>query len=313
MGDICLENFYEVVVFLIFLYSKNIMGYQPKDKSFEYYISVGFEYASGRKFTDSELILLRNISDIDTSIIKIDDILDNEQERNGSKCIYLIDGVENTIINARLDEINGLSALISLIEIRKLSPIFGYKILKIFNDNYIRGIYEGQKIDKELEKSSFITKETLDKYFLMVKKFTGGHIRYGLEIGQLLAGKDPDEKISLIGELLGINRQIVDDFQDYFTSHHYPFGDIKRSTKRLPEILFILNGGNRDVVLDAIEKKDFQKAVDTVLNKKVRNQLYTYCKENLARCRETKTDFEYQKIFIDCDLILTKKVFELHT
>ena len=280
------------------------MDYQPKNKSFEYYISVGFEYASGRELVDSELELLKDISNIDTSIIKIDDILDNEQERNGSKCIHLVDGIEETIINAKLDEINGVHALTKLIELRKLFPHFSYEILKIFNNNYMRGIYEGQKIDKELEKDNSITEKTIDKYFLMVRKFTGGHIRYGLEIGQLLAGKTPDEKVSFIAELAGINRQIIDDFQDYFKAHHYPFGDIKRNAKRLPEILFTLKGGDRKIVLEAIEKKDFQKVINTVLNKKVRKQLYNYCEENYIACKNVQTNFEHQKILVDHSIIL---------
>lgn len=282
--------------------------YQPKEKSFEYYIQTGYEFASGKKLSTEEMSLLEKISDIDTSIIKIDDILDHEQYRNNHKAIHLIDGIEKTIINARLDEINGVQALTDLIEFRKCFPLFSYEILKVFNNDYMRGIYEGQKIDKELEETEDITPEMIDKYFLMTKKFTGGHVRYGLEIGQLLAGKVPDKNISNIGELLGINRQIVDDFEDYFKAHHNPFGDIKRGAKRLPEILFILSGGNREVVLELITKKDFANVIKTVLNEEVRNSLYNYCKDNIERCKEIKTDFEWMKISVDIEEIKTKEL-----
>ncbi len=279
------------------------MSYQPKSKSFEYYIQVGYEYASGKKLLDEELQILEKISDIDTSIIKIDDILDREEYRNNQKCIHLIDGIDKTIISARLDEINGVQALTDLIQLRKCFPSLSYEILKVFNNNYMRGIYEGQKIDRELEDSEEIAPDTLDKYFLMTRKFTGGHIRYGLEIGQLLAGKVPDSKVNEVAELLGINRQIVDDFNDYFKAHHNPMGDIKRGVKRIPEILFTLNGGDRSLVLEMIENKDFEKVIETVLNRKVREQLSQYCKENLDKCDNIETDFDYSKISVDINLL----------
>lgn len=291
------------MVFLLYM-----SYYQPKNKSFERYIQIGYEFASGKSLSKKEMSLLQKISDIDTSIIKIDDILDNEQYRNNEKCVYLIDGIEKTIINARLDEINGVQALTRLIEFRKCFPLFSYEILKVFNNNYMRGIYEGQSIDKELQDAQEITPDMIDRYLLMTRKFTGGHIRYGLEIGQLLAGKIPDKNISKIGEIMGINRQIVDDFEDYFKAHHYPAGDIKRGAKRLPEILFTLQGGDRNIVLNQIAKKDFSGVMGSVLNKKVRSSLYGYCKENIEYCKKIKTGFDYSIISVDVEQILNKKI-----
>lgn len=286
----------------------SMTAYQPTNKSFEHYIQIGYEFAAGKKLSETEMSLLEKISDIDTSIIKIDDILDHEEYRNGEKCIHLIDGIDKTIINARLDEINGVQGLTDLIELRKCFPLFSYEILKVFNNEYMKGIYEGQKIDKELEETNDIAPDMIDKYFLMTKKFTGGHIRYGLEIGQLLAGKIPDKDISRIAEVLGVNRQIVDDFDDYFKAHHYPFGDIKRGAKRLPEILFTLNGGERNLVLSQIEKKDFAGVIETVLSEKIRNLLYGYCRENIEFCKKIKTNFDYTKISVDIEEILVKKL-----
>ena len=282
--------------------------YQPNKKSFEYYIEIGFEFASGKKLNKKELKILKKISDIDTSIIKIDDILDHEEYRNNEKCIYLTEGIEKTIIHARLEEVNGVQALTKLIELRKCFPKFSYEILKVFNNNYIRGIYEGQKIDRELEDEKKITKKMIEKYLLMIRKFTGGHIRYGLEIGQLLAGKLPDKKVSIIAELLGMNRQIIDDFEDYFKAHHFPYGDIKRGAKRLPEILFTLNGGKRKKVLQQIKEKDFRGVIETVLNKKIRKKLYQYCKNNLYTCKKIQTKFDYSKISQDIESILKRKL-----
>jgi len=284
----------------------NMEKYQPKNKSFEFYIQLGYEFASGKELSSDEIGILEKISDIDTSIIKVDDILDKEEFRNGEKCIHLTDGIEKTIINARLDEINGVHALTDLIELRNCFPYFSYEILRVFNNNYMRGIYEGQKIDRELEEAIEITPEMVDKYFLMVRKFTGGHIRYGLEIGQLLAGKIPDKDVSIIAEILGINRQIVDDFEDYFKAHHFPFGDIRRGAKRIPEILFTLDGGDRNLVLQQIQDKDFTGVINTVLNEKVRNKLYKYCKENLDICNTIATKFDYSKISVNIEDLLTK-------
>lgn len=281
-------------------------SYQPKAKSFEYYIQLGYEFASGKELSGREMKILEKISDIDTSIIKIDDILDREEYRNNVRCIYLIDGIEKTIIKARLDEINGVQALTDLIELRNCFPTFSYEILRVFNNNYMRGIYEGQKIDKELEEEEIITKEMIEKYFLMIRKFTGGHVRYGLEIGQLLAGKVPDANVSMIAELLGMNRQIVDDFEDYFKAHHFPFGDIRRGAKRLPEILFTLHGGDRNLVLQQIQEKDFAGVIKTVLNDGVRKQLYSYCKKNLEDCEQVKTTFDFQKVSVDIEQLLNR-------
>ncbi len=278
--------------------------YQPKNKSFEFYIQIGYEYASGKKLENKALKILEKISDIDTSIIKIDDILDGEEYRNGKKCIYLIDGIEKTIINAKLDEINGVQALTELIEFRKCFPLFSYEILKVFNNNYMKGIYEGQLIDKKLEESSLIDNETLNDYFLMVKKFTGGHVKYGLAIGQLLAGKIPDDKVLKIGELLGINRQIIDDFNDYFKAHHNPFGDLKRDAKRLPEILFTLNGGNRSSVLKHIDSKNFSEVINIVLNKEVRQEMYNLCKKNIYECEKLNSDFNFDSININYEVLI---------
>ncbi|NTV55211.1 MAG: polyprenyl synthetase family protein [Candidatus Moranbacteria bacterium] len=280
--------------------------YQPKDKSFERYIQIGYEFASGKELSQAEMALLEKISDIDTSIIKIDDILDHEERRNDHACIYLIDGIDKTIINARLDEINGVQALTDLIAFRKCFPLFSYEILKVFNNNYMRGIYEGQKIDKELEEAKEIRPDMIDRYFLMTRKFTGGHIRFGLEIGQLLAGKVPDKDVSAIAEAMGINRQIVDDFEDYFKAHHYPQGDIKRGAKRLPEILFTLHGGDRETVLKLISEKDFAGVIAVVLNPDVRKELYRYCEANETYCMGIDTTFEYSNISTDIGQILDR-------
>lgn len=278
------------------------------EKSFERYIHLGYQYATSKNLSPKELNLLKGVSDIDTSIIKIDDILDNDFQRNGKPTAHTIDGVEKTIVNAKLDEINGVENLTKLIEIKREFPAFNYEILKVFNNKYMRGIYEGQKIDLQLASLPYDTPEILDLYFTMARKFTGGHIRYGLEIGQLLGGKVPETAISTIALLLGINRQIIDDFDDYFKIHHNPFGDITRGIKRIPEILFMQNGGNRERVLELLQEKKFSDVITIVLTPTVREKLFRFCEENIEACKTFETNFDYSSLIIDYDKILSQKI-----
>ncbi len=283
-------------------------SYQPKEKSFEYYIQLGYEFASSKKFSEKEMSFLEQISDIDTSIIKIDDILDNEQQRWWKKCIHLIDWIEETIINAKLDEIRWINALVNLIDFKEIFPRFDYEILKTFNTKYMKWIYKGQKIDRELEKSELITEKTFKKYLLMCKEFTWWHIRYWLEIGQLLANEKPDNWLSKIAENMWIIRQIVDDFEDYFKAHHNPFWDIKRWAKRIPEILFTLYWWDRKKVLEYIENKNFDLVIETVLNNRVREKLYELITKYHCESIKIKTSFDIKNILVDYKQILDKKI-----
>jgi len=117
----------------------------------------------------------------------------------------------------------------------------------------------------------------LKNYFKMITLFTGGHIKYSIEIGQLLANKEPDHSISVAAVSLGIIRQIIDDFNDYFKRHHEPFGDFLSESNRLPEILFKKFGGSRKKALNLLEKGSVDDFLLMVLNKKVREEIVKYC------------------------------------
>lgn len=111
----------------------------------------------------------------------------------------------------------------------------------------------------------------------MIRLFTGGHMKFGLEIGQLLQNKKIDSNLSKIFERLGKIRQIVDDFEDYFPEHHEPFGDFIAESNRLPELIFKKNKGDRKKVLELIKRNEFNKARQLVLSEKVRNEMYSFC------------------------------------
>ena len=282
--------------------------HQPRKKSFEFYIQTWYEFASWEKMQDKEMKFLEKISDIDTSIIKIDDILDDEEYRNWKKCIHLIDGVNTTIINAKLDEISWIKWLTELIDFKNIFPEFGYKILKKISTEYMYWIYKWQEIDSELENTDMIDSTTLEKYLKMSEMFTWWHIRYWLEIWQLLANKEPDKNISLVALQLWIIRQIVDDFEDYFKAHHNPFWDIRQWRKRLPEIIFILNNGDRDDILRYIKEKDFIKVINEVLSISNRRKMYNMIKSYLEIIKSIDTDLNVQKILVDYHQILTREI-----
>ena len=213
------------------------MKLQPTRKSFENYIRLGFEYASRKSFDKNSLLALKKISLIDDAVLIVDDIIDNSKTRNGKPCMYLQEGIQSAIIQAELNKVQAIENLIKVMKISKTKDSFQKIVLeKIFE--FFKNIYLGEKLDLELDKSKKSHKTILKKYDLMIKLFTGGHIKFGLEIGQLIANKNPEENLSKISEHAGIIRQIVDDYNDYFEEHHEPFGDFINELNRFPEIIF---------------------------------------------------------------------------
>lgn len=217
---------------------------QPKYKSFEYYIYIGFKFAAKRNLNIAEKELLKKISFIDDSILIIDDIIDKSKLRNGKPCLYLQIGEEKAILKSKLLEIEARKSLLNLASALNAKEEFKIKIVKKFDD-FIRDIYLGEKIGQILSKQEKYNDSLLKNYFKMITLFTGGHIKYSMEIGQLLANKEPVPRISTASVSSGIIRQIIDDFNDYFKEHHEPFGDFLSESNRLPEILFKKFGGNR--------------------------------------------------------------------
>ncbi|HOZ53486.1 MAG TPA: polyprenyl synthetase family protein [bacterium] len=252
---------------------------QPKSKSFEYYIYIGFKFVSKKNLNITEKKLLNNISCIDDSILIIDDILDGSKIRNGKPCLYLQIGEERAILKSKLLEIEARKNLLDLASLLKTKEEFKIKIINKFDD-FLRDIYLGQETGQLITNKAVFSESLLKNYFKMITLFTGGHIKYSMEIGQLLANKEPDPIISTAAVSSGIIRQIVDDFNDYFKKHHEPFGDFLSESNRLPEILFKKFGGDRNKALNLLKKGNIDDFLLMVLNKKVRKEIIKYCDKN---------------------------------
>lgn len=249
---------------------------QPKYRSFEYYINIGFKFAAKKNLSIAEKKLLKKISFIDDSILIMDDIIDKSKLRNGKPCLYLQIGEENAILKSKLLEVEARKSLLDLASSLNTKEEFKVKIIKKFDD-FIRDIYLGEKIGQILSKQKKYNDSLLKNYFKMIALFTGGHIKYSMEIGQLLANKEPVLKVSASSVSSGIIRQIVDDFNDYFKKHHEPFGDFLSESNRLPEILFKKFKGNKEKAIDLINNGNISDFISVVLNEKVRKEIIRYC------------------------------------
>lgn len=253
---------------------------QPKFKSFDYYIYIGLKLATKKNLNNIEKKLLKKVSYIDDSVLIIDDIIDKSKLRNNKPCLYLQIGEERAILESKLLEIEARKSLLDLALILKTKEEFKIQIIKKF-DNFLRDIYLGEKIGQFLSKQTKYSDSLLKNYFKMIALFTGGHIKYSIEIGQLLANKEPDSQISNASVSSGVIRQIIDDFNDYFKNHHEPFGDFLSESNRLPEILFKKFGGNRKKAMDLISKGKITDFLSMVLNKKVREEIVKYCNKEV--------------------------------
>ena len=221
---------------------------QPSNKSFENYIKLGYEFNSIKKITAEQNKLLKQISKIDDSILILDDIIDKSELRNGKPCLYKQEGLQEAIVQSEILKSEAISSLIKLMKISKTNQKNQLEILDKIN-KFFKSIYLGEQIDFKLGKLNKFENNQIDQYFKMVSLFTGNHIKFGLEIGQLLSNNNIDLKLSEIAISLGIIRQICDDFNDYFDEHHEPFGDFMTKKNRLPGLLFKKNKEDRSNVL----------------------------------------------------------------
>ncbi|MFA4907540.1 MAG: polyprenyl synthetase family protein, partial [archaeon] len=129
--------------------------------------------------------------------------------------------------------------------------------------------------DNFLQTTEKVGEHLLNKYNLMIRLFTGRHIKGGFLLGYLISGKNPvyGKKVAEIGEQIGAIRQIKDDLDDYEEKHHEPLGDLINHKKRLPEILFLLSSsGWEKNELELLLKNPLENAPRIkalVLNEKV--------------------------------------------
>ena len=279
---------------------------QPSNKSFENYIKLGYEFNSIKKITAEQNKLLKQISKIDDSILILDDIIDKSELRNGKPCLYKQEGLQEAIVQSEILRSEAISSLIKLMKISKTNQKNQLEILDKIN-KFFKSIYLGEQIDLKLGKLNKFENNQIDQYFKMVSLFTGNHIKFGLEIGQLLSNNNIDLKLSEIAISLGIIRQICDDFNDYFDEHHEPFGDFMTKKNRLPELLFKKNKEDRSNVLKYFKKNNYKEARKIILNSNIRQKLYNFCNEELEKINKIKTNFDYSSLIEDFKQILTKE------
>lgn len=282
--------------------------FQPKFKSFENYIKLGFEF-NNKEMTLEQKNILNKISKLDTSVLILDDILDKSEQRNNKPCLYKKIGKNKAIVQAKIFEKEAINYLIKLMEISNTNLQNKFKILVKIN-KFLENIYLGQKIDLELENYKNFNEDLIKRYFEMISLFTANHIKFGFEIGRLLANKKIDKNLSHILENIGRIRQILDDYNDYFQSHHEIFGDLKNSNNRLPELLFkkFNKRANQTKTKEKISKllknKEYFKLRKLILNTKVKKELYKYCQKEFKNCQKIKTQFNYLPLIEDFNKIL---------
>lgn len=281
------------------------MKLQPTKKAFENYLKLGYEYASKKKASKNIIPIIRKISLIDNGVLIIDDILDNSKLRNGKPCLYLKEGKSKALAKAEEYKAEAVKSINKLMELVKTKDSY-HKLVHKKISQFFKNINKGEQINLELTKSKKPIKELLKKYKEMIRLFTGGHIKLSIEIGQLIANKQPDKNLSKIAESAGIIRQMVDDFNDYFKSHHEPFGDFINQENRLPEILFRKQKGNREKVIKFIKKNKFKEARRLILNEKVRKELFKQCQKEYNKIKSLKTKFNYSVLIEDFNKILKK-------
>lgn len=255
---------------------------QPTRKSYGNYIKIGYEFANHKKVDSKLQELFDKITIIDDSVLIIDDILDQSEFRNGKLCFYKIYGLQNAIITAKLQESESINVIIYLAKVLKTKEHYVLKVLETFNE-FLYNVYVGQRMDYELSQIKEFSPKLMKKYFDMIRIFTGGHVKYGVRIGQLLANKDTNRDIDILADSIGVIRQICDDYNDYFEQHHEPFGDFKIGCNRLPELLFKKHNGNREKILKLISQKKYSEVREIVLTLETRKAMYEYCKKEHAK------------------------------
>ena len=136
-------------------------------------------------------------------------------------------------------------------------------ILEVFNQTALQ-VCEGQQYDMDYEQSLFVSR---DDYIRMVEYKTAVLLAASLKIGALLGGADNSQSDCLyeFGKNIGIAFQLQDDLLDVFADPAV-FGKVtgndivsNKKTILLIEALNLAEGRNREVLLDWIGRKQFNR------------------------------------------------------
>ena len=136
-------------------------------------------------------------------------------------------------------------------------------ILEVFNQTALQ-VCEGQQYDMDYEQSLFVSR---DDYIRMVEYKTAVLLAASLKIGALLGGADNSQSDCLyeFGKNIGIAFQLQDDLLDVFADPAV-FGKVtgndivsNKKTILLIEALNLAEGRNREVLLDWLSRKQFNR------------------------------------------------------
>jgi len=137
------------------------------------------------------------------------------------------------------------------------------QIMDVFNQTALQ-VCEGQQYDMDYEQSLTVSR---DDYIRMVQYKTAVLLAASLKIGALLGGADESQSDCLyeFGKNIGIAFQLQDDLLDVFADPAV-FGKVtgndivsNKKTILLIEALNLAEGQNREVLLDWISRKQFNR------------------------------------------------------
>lgn len=283
----------------------------PYEKSFEYYIGCGYRLASG---TDLSGDLAASVSDvakrIDASILIIDDIIDGSLDRAGRESLFRTVGVKGALVEAIIAHCDAVSDFRRAMLRAGVSDARQLEILDRVNE-LMHCIYHGQRMDLAARARLSVPQDMIpaliEEYFHLLLFATSSHVRIGLEVGQLLAARAVNPQVSIAADAIGIIRQMCDDVADYFDDHHQPFGDFIGHLNRLPELLFLQDGGDRQDVMDALDAGRFDDARELVLAPMVRKRIHWYCQQQREKVgTDDAGTFDLTVLIEDYDRVLSR-------
>jgi geranylgeranyl pyrophosphate synthase len=178
---------------------------------------------------------------LDSSLLIVDDIVDNSEMRMGKKSIHKSIGIENAIMLANIFKSLSVIALTRSAKNNNLNQIELAELIE-FVESVYNEMYLGEYLDLKYENKSSPDID-IDDYLDIIKRTTGLHFGMAIKMGALLGkgSKRIVEDLWEIGNRAGMILQIRDDFVDYINAeditHKPSFGDFERKKHRLPRIL----------------------------------------------------------------------------
>ncbi len=186
-----------------------------------------------------------------------DDIMDQSAMRRNRPSVH-------AKWNQNIAILSGDAMLIKAYELMShASGVHLSGILGVFSQTALQ-VCEGQQYDMDYEQSLSVSR---DDYIQMVQYKTAALLAASLKIGAILGGADDSQSDCLyeFGKNIGIAFQLQDDLLDVFADPAV-FGKVtgndivsNKKTILLIEALNLANGRSRDVLLDWLSRKEFNR------------------------------------------------------